>query len=253
MPRIRTVKPEFWGDEKLAPMTPIDRLVFLGLVGMADDTGRLLDSVKVVDAFVFPYTEDTSGPSLESLASAGRIIRGITASGQRVIQITNWSKHQKVDHPNLKSCLPEIVAPQEHSVIREEVARDSRAVRAPTYDLRPVPTTNDRRPSSDLPPAVLDAASGYLNVQREARIGMLRGMLQGISDHPVPENVLVRALRDMTVANADFRPVVLRTWCTRAEKEIQGEHGRQFAANPTAQVVEPGTFDEDEAGVTRAE
>lgn len=251
MPRIRTVKPEFWGDEKLAPMTPIDRLVFLGLVGMADDAGRILDSVKVVDAFVFPYTADTSGPSLESLANAGRILRGITASGQRVIQITNWAKHQRVDHPNLKSCYPEIVSQQEVAEIREIVANDSREVRAPTNDQRP--TTDDRRPPSGLPPAVLDAASGYLKTQTVARTGMLLGMLHGITERAVPEAVMVRALRDMTVANADFRPVVLRTWCQRADKEMQGEAGRLAAeaSRSDSALAKPSPsqwFDEEEAG-----
>ena len=41
MARIRTIKPEFWTDEKLAPLSPICRLTFLGLVSMADDAGRL--------------------------------------------------------------------------------------------------------------------------------------------------------------------------------------------------------------------
>ncbi len=53
MPRIRSIKPEFWADEKMSSLSPIDRLVFLGLIGMADDFGRVHDNVKVIDAFVF--------------------------------------------------------------------------------------------------------------------------------------------------------------------------------------------------------
>jgi hypothetical protein len=102
MPRIRTIKPEFWGDEKLAPMEPITRLVFLGLISMADDAGRLLDSVKQIDAMLFPLTEDSARESLAILSRTGRIQRGTTASGQRVIQIVNW-RHQRVDHPNMSA------------------------------------------------------------------------------------------------------------------------------------------------------
>jgi hypothetical protein len=107
MARIRTVKPEFWSDEKLSPLPPIDRLVFLGLICMADDAGRLLDNAKVIDAFVFPNSLDSAAPSVERLVLLGRVLRGRTSSGQAVLQIANWS-HQKIDKPNLSSALPPI-------------------------------------------------------------------------------------------------------------------------------------------------
>jgi hypothetical protein len=120
MPRIRTIKPEFWGDEKLAPMEPIDRLVFLGLISMADDAGRVLDSVRSIDGFIFPETEDSAKDSLTRLAELGRIERGVTLSGQRVIQIVNWS-HQKIDKPNFSSALPEIAVADESLKARRRV------------------------------------------------------------------------------------------------------------------------------------
>lgn len=107
MARIRTVKPEFWADEKLSPLAPIDRLVFLGLISMADDAGRLLDNEKVIDAFVFPNTSDSASPSVDRLAGLGRIRRGVTESGQRILQLVRWD-HQKIDKPNLSSALPPI-------------------------------------------------------------------------------------------------------------------------------------------------
>lgn len=107
MPRNRTVKWRFWGDEKLAPLSPIDRLVFLGVISMADDAGRLLDNERQINAFVFPETDDTAGPSLVTLTELGRLRRGTTASGQRVIQVVHWS-HQLIDRPNLAGALPAI-------------------------------------------------------------------------------------------------------------------------------------------------
>src|SRR5690606_3718581 len=99
-PRIRTIKPEFFQDEKLAPMTVIDRFVFLGLISMADDAGRLLDNVKVIDAFIFPCSDDSSATSLRKLHDLSRIVRYTSESGQKLIQIRNWSEHQKVEKPN---------------------------------------------------------------------------------------------------------------------------------------------------------
>lgn len=108
MPRIRTIKPEFWADEKLGPMSATTRLVFLGLISMADDRGRLVDSEKQIDAFIFPYSSETCRRALADLSSNGRIVRGSTASGQKIIQIAHWH-HQKIDKPNIHGALPPIV------------------------------------------------------------------------------------------------------------------------------------------------
>lgn len=148
-PRIRSIKPEFWGDEKLAPLDVGTRLVFIGLISMADDAGRLLDSVKQIDAMLFPMTDDSSREALATLSRIGRIERGKTASGQSVIQIVNW-RHQKVDHPNLAAALPPIVqrVTEDSRDPREAFATDSRDIREPLatlstiYDLRS--TTNDQ-------------------------------------------------------------------------------------------------------------
>lgn len=166
MPRIRSIKPEFWADEKLSPCDPITRLVFLGLISMADDAGRLVDSVKQIDAMLFPFTDDSSRESLATLSRMGRVIRGVTASGQRVLQLAHWH-HQRVDHPNLAAALPEIVQQLSDNSRepREEFPTDSREIPDSINDLRS--TIYDlRSPSSARAPrgahanaAVLDEAT----------------------------------------------------------------------------------------------
>lgn len=149
MARIRTIKPEFWGDEKLALEAPLTRLVFLGLVSQADDAGRLIDNVKFLDGLLFPLTDDTSREALDRLARIGRILRYSSESGQRLIQITNWAKHQKVDKPSLYT-LPAPTPAQLLTVgefygmvaqlsehYRDSVASESREPRAPIMDHGP--------------------------------------------------------------------------------------------------------------------
>jgi hypothetical protein len=146
MARIRTLKPEFWQDEKLSPCDPLTRLVFLGLVSLADDAGRLVDNLRLIDAQIFPNTSDTAHEALMRLSGMGRIRRGITGSGQRIIEIVNWSRHQRIQHPNLKGALPEIVEEQALPVPHEPLMNDSRGAHEPlthhTNDQRPVPTTS---------------------------------------------------------------------------------------------------------------
>jgi 5-methylcytosine-specific restriction endonuclease McrA len=121
MARIRTIKPEFWADEKLSPLSPLDRLVFLGLISMSDDAGRIIDSVRAIDGFIFPATEDTCRESLDRLVTLERIDRGVTGSGQRIIQIANWSKHQRIDKPNTAAAFPPIVVLEESSTRRRKI------------------------------------------------------------------------------------------------------------------------------------
>ena len=56
--RIRSIKPEFWQDEKLAGIPRDARLLFVGLWNIADDEGRLRGSPLFVRAHVFPYDLD---------------------------------------------------------------------------------------------------------------------------------------------------------------------------------------------------
>jgi len=190
MARIRTIKPEFWQDEKLQPLTDTARLLFLGLISLADDTGRLVYNPKLIEALLF----DPDGPdrsrdvrdSLATLSRIGRVVVGTTASGQRVLQIANWTKHQKVDKPNLAAALPEIVATDDVTVIREGFANDSREVREAfathTNDLRP--TTKDPRPASSEPRETALPAAG----SRSARLVAManRGITERFGEQPRP-------------------------------------------------------------------
>lgn len=169
MPRIRTIKPEFWSDEKLSTLNVLDRLTFLGLISLADDFGRVHDNVKVIDAFVFPNTDETVRESLANLSRMNRIKRGNAASGMAIIEIINWDKHQKVDKPQTRSALPPIEtqdknAFENHSRISREqveavsglVANDSDVVRDLTTDHRP-PTMDHGSGTDDHGPGMTGA------------------------------------------------------------------------------------------------
>jgi hypothetical protein len=143
MARIRTIKPEFWQDEKLSVLRPVDRLVFLGLISMADDAGRLPDSLKHIDGFVFPNTEESSRESIETLETLKRVLRYEASNGQACIQIVNWHKHQKVDNP-AKYTLP---APNPKQWAKVRSSRESREVQA-TVSESPIDSRSGSRSGS---------------------------------------------------------------------------------------------------------
>lgn len=146
MARIRTVKPEFWQDEKMAPLPPIDRLVFLGLVSQADDAGRLLDNVKLLDGLLFPHTDDTCRESIETLTRIGRVRRYESDSGQSLLQITNWKRHQRVVNPSKHTLPPPPPQPRGPQHDPESSLGSSESLNTPS--LEPKPPTLDHGPGS---------------------------------------------------------------------------------------------------------
>lgn len=106
-PRIRSIKPEMWHDEAFGSLTPNARLLFIGLITMADDQGRLRDLPAAIVGHVFPY--DAVAPAkvdrwLEELAHADLIVR-YDAGPHSYIALWSWSKHQKINRPT-ESRLP---------------------------------------------------------------------------------------------------------------------------------------------------
>ena len=55
MPRIRTIKPEFFTDEVIAQMSPLARIAFEGLWCHADKSGRLEDRPARLKVLILPY------------------------------------------------------------------------------------------------------------------------------------------------------------------------------------------------------
>src|SRR5579859_5023713 len=104
MARIRTIKPEFWTDEKIVELTPWARLLFLGLLNFADDAGRLVNSPRRIKMQILP-ADDVSIPGLLTELLERGLIHFYTVDSAEYIQIANFNKHQKINHPS-KTTLP---------------------------------------------------------------------------------------------------------------------------------------------------
>lgn len=104
--KIRTVKPEFWQSEKLATRLSIGaRLLFLGLLNLADDHGRFRAHPHFVRGELFPYEPNIDvAPWLQELAKLG-VIRLYQVDGSSYGVVVNFAEHQKIDQ-RWKSKLP---------------------------------------------------------------------------------------------------------------------------------------------------
>lgn len=114
MARIRELKPSFFRNEQLAELPHWVRLLFQGLWGLADRTGRLEDRPRRIGVDVFPYESLPIEDGLTQLASAGFIDR-YRVGNVAVIQIVSFAKHQK-PHPKEASFgLPDKPGPDKGS------------------------------------------------------------------------------------------------------------------------------------------
>lgn len=144
--RIRTIKPEWLDDEKLAAASDEARVLSVALILMSDDHGRGRASIATIAAETWRYAiERNDGRDApEVLAKASRALRELVevgfvslyeVKGQRYFEVVNWKKHQKVDKPSA----PRVPAPEQQETPQNADTRDTLATpsRAPIETLAP--------------------------------------------------------------------------------------------------------------------
>lgn len=99
MARIRTIKPEFWTDEKIVGLPALARLLFIGLWNFCDDHGYLWDEPLRIKLQVLPMDECNIPALLTLLIEANLLTELETTTGKRAFLITHFKDHQKVQHP----------------------------------------------------------------------------------------------------------------------------------------------------------
>jgi hypothetical protein len=100
--RIRTIKPEAWQDERVGDLSHGARLLWLGLITMADDQGRLRELPTAIAGHVFPYDDISSAKLqrwLKEVTGSGMVVR-YESGGKRYIAFPTWSEHQRIDRPS---------------------------------------------------------------------------------------------------------------------------------------------------------
>ena len=108
MARIRTIKPEFWEDEKLAKLPVYARLLFIGTWNFADDNGALLANPVLMKSHIFPYEDigiSTISEWIDMLVENGMLIR-TTYNGKDYLVIRKFLIHQKINRKSIRINLP---------------------------------------------------------------------------------------------------------------------------------------------------
>lgn len=100
MARIRTIKPEFWEDEKVGKLPIPCRLFFVGCWNFADDFGVIKGNPALLKSQIFPYDENLRVSEIkkwiDSLVDA-RMLVPIIHEEESYYIIRTFRSHQVLD------------------------------------------------------------------------------------------------------------------------------------------------------------
>lgn len=101
MAKGRHLKTEFWTDKNIVQLTPLARLLYLGLWNYAHDCGHLDDEPLELKMRLLPADNCDVDELLQELADHGRIIRK-----DGVLDLPKLAEHQKPDKRWFTRCPP---------------------------------------------------------------------------------------------------------------------------------------------------
>jgi len=124
--RIRSVKPDFWSNEKVVECSRDARLLFIGIWNFADDSGVHVASPRTLKMEIFPgdniTTEDVWN-WIEELILVGLVVR-YEVDGKQYLRVTGWD-HQRIDKPCYKHPLEDGKVPTNPGQFRRGVVEES--------------------------------------------------------------------------------------------------------------------------------
>ena len=119
MPRIRSIKPEFWKSEVVGRCSILARLTFIGMWNFADDDGRGRGSDSYLYGEIHAYskagTRRRFKSALKELEESNLVEFYKDDRGCAYYWIKGFNSHQKIDHPKPSRLPP----PPSFAILRE--------------------------------------------------------------------------------------------------------------------------------------
>lgn len=116
-PRIRTIKPEMWQDERIGALTRDARVLLLGMVTLADDEGRFRARRSILVGHVLP-ADDDAFESVDGWVAEIReqgIVLFYVVDATPYGAFRHWRRHQKINKPTPSELPP----PPDPKVLRD--------------------------------------------------------------------------------------------------------------------------------------
>ena len=97
MPRKRMIHPGFWDDPDIARLEPLDRLLAIGMISLADDWGNTMADEFYLKKKIFgfdPITQFQVEAMRDRIFKQCRNFTRYEVDGQVYVHLENWEKHQ---------------------------------------------------------------------------------------------------------------------------------------------------------------
>jgi len=104
MPRIRTLKPEFWTDGVIITLPYETRLFYIGMWNHACDRGHVPDDPFGLKLKILPADPVDGGELIQQLVDAGRVTRMVLPDERPFLVIPRFTDHQRVDTRWVSRC-----------------------------------------------------------------------------------------------------------------------------------------------------
>ncbi len=189
MARIRTIKPDFWTDEKVVELSPYARLLFIGLWNFADDDGRMECSPRRIKMQILP-ADSAEVPRLLYELESLDLVRRYTVEGIEYLQVNGFGKHQKVDRRSASKYPPPPVIhkPARRVPPSSPDGREGKGMEGKeSTPAVPIETTSPAEPAAGVVPPDGGKATpppGSVGVQAAAALDSLRvGPAAGTDEH----------------------------------------------------------------------
>lgn len=101
MARKRFLTPDIWSDAFFVKLSPQERLLFIGLITLADDEGRLRATPSYLKGEIFPedrLPEVRIKELRDRIAALNRSVQLYKVDGMAYIQLHNWPRYQRPSH-----------------------------------------------------------------------------------------------------------------------------------------------------------
>ena len=213
MPRIRTIKPEFWTDPVMVRLSPIERLFYIGTWNFAlCDQGHLEDDPFRLKLQILPAEDVDVEAIIDSLVTCGRLAR-VEVEGDRYLHIRTLSDHQRVDGRWTPRC--------------------------PVCAHQASPKLTETRASSD----ETHRDSRKLTAVRESKGKESKGRVGADAPPPRPEvAALCDLLADLVEANGSKRPTVTAKWHDAARLMIDRDNREPEQVAQVIRWAQASTF-----------
>jgi hypothetical protein len=245
--RIRTIKPELPQSQSLGRCSREARFLFVLLMTLADDEGRLRAAPAMLMRALFPYDDDLTPAEVDGwmaeLDGVGCVNR-YTVGGNDYAEICKWSEHQKINRPSPGrypapdgAAAPTLTedSVSDHGALTEDSVSphcgisDPDPFLDPIPDPDPVPHGGERQPSPEdpeAPPPKPDPLEGF---------GEFWDAFAKKVDRPAAE----RAWRKLKP-----KPELVATIVARARAYVRTTPDKGFRRNPATWLNGRGWEDE---------